>query len=106
MSSRPALKALVRDPNGGERIIRPAGRDAWALLELAEAGPKGCTPLDNPAPRWSAYVHKLRRRFGLHIETVHEAHRGAFPGTHARYVLRTPVEIVSTEGLDGWRAVA
>ena len=71
------------------------GRDAWALLELVKAESKGCTPIDNPGPRWSAYVHKLRHNFGLNIETIHEAHGGQFAGTHARYVLHSMVEIIA-----------
>ena len=70
------------------------GRDAWALLELMDAGEKGCTPIDNPGPRWSAYVFNLRG-LGLAIETMHEPHRGRFAGTHARYVLRSHVEIIA-----------
>lgn len=64
------------------------GRDAWALSQLLEAGERGCTPIENPAPRWSGYVHKLRK-MGVYIETINEPHSGAFPGTHARYVLRS-----------------
>jgi hypothetical protein len=71
------------------------GRDAWAFLELVKAGQSGCTPIDNPGPRWSAYVHKLKRLHGLTIETITEAHRGPFSGTHARYVLHTKIEILS-----------
>ena len=62
------------------------GRLEWALLQLAEAGARGCTPIDNPAPRWSGYVHALRE-LGVDIETVTERHSGPFPGNHARYVL-------------------
>ena len=62
------------------------GRLEWALLQLAEAGARGCTPIDNPAPRWSGYVHALRER-GVDIETVTERHSGPFPGNHARYIL-------------------
>jgi hypothetical protein len=72
-----------------------SGRDAWALLELLNAGPRGCTPIDNPGPRWSGYVHKLRHRHGLAIETIHEAHHGAFPGSHARYVLHSVLRVIS-----------
>ncbi len=61
------------------------GRDAWALLELHRAGDCGCTPLTHPGPRWSGYVHKLRK-LGLRIETVTESHDGPFAGHHARYV--------------------
>jgi len=69
------------------------GRDAWALRELMDAGDLGVTPLDTPGPRWSGYVHKLRGA-GLVIETIHESHRGPFPGTHARYVLRSTVTVL------------
>ena len=75
-----------------------AGRDAWALLELVKAGAKGVTPIDVPGPRWSAYVHTLRR-LGIAVETVHERHAGPFPGTHARYVLRAPVTVLKPEGI-------
>ena len=79
-------------PEGGEPFtIEAKGREAWALDRLLTAGPKGCTPIDQPAPRWSAYVHKLRKR-GVPIETVTEPHGGAFSGTHGRYVLRAVVQ--------------
>ncbi|MEP6826597.1 MAG: hypothetical protein ABJA10_00835 [Aestuariivirga sp.] len=71
------------------------GRDAWALLQLVAAGPNGCTPIDNPGPRWSGYVFNLKRNPGLAIVTHHEAHRGNFPGTHGRYILKSDVEIIS-----------
>ena len=71
------------------------GRDAWALMQLIAAGPKGCTAIDNPGPRWSGYVFNLKRDHGLSIVTIHEAHRGNFPGTHGRYVLLSNVEIIS-----------
>ena len=78
-------------PEGGEAFtIEAKGRDAWALDRLAKAGPKGCTPIEQPAPRWSAYVHRLRG-MGVPIETVTEAHCGHFAGTHGRYVLRALV---------------
>jgi hypothetical protein len=67
------------------------GRYAWALRALIRARAKGCTPMDAPAPRWSAYVHKLRTEYGLPIETVHEVHGGPFKGVHGRYVLRASV---------------
>lgn len=70
--------------------IEAKGRDAWALDRLCEAGPKGCTPIDQPAPRWSAYVFNLRG-LGVPIETLTEPHGGEFSGTHGRYVLRATV---------------
>jgi hypothetical protein len=36
------------------------------------------------------------RRGGLEIETVEERHAGPYPGRHARYLLRSAVEVVST----------
>jgi hypothetical protein len=73
------------------RTITPAGRDAWALGELITAGADGCTPIDNPGPRWSGYVFKLKRIYGLNIETITEMHGGEYAGKHARYVLRSKV---------------
>lgn len=69
------------------------GHDAWALRNLINAGAAGCTPIEHPGPRWSHYVFKLRG-FGFLIETVNENHGGPFAGTHARYVLRSEVEII------------
>jgi hypothetical protein len=72
---------------------------ALAGLQGVKAGTSGCTPIDNPAPRWSAYVFNLKREHNLSIETRHEPHRGDFPGTHGRYVLLSPVEISDAAGL-------
>lgn len=80
----------------GAYLLEIAGRDEWALRQLLAAGAKGCTPIDNPAPRWSAYIHKLRR-MGIEIETVDERHGGPFPGRHARYVLHSPVRAVEAQ---------
>jgi hypothetical protein len=82
-------------PATGETFTRTViGRDAWALLSLLLAGPRGCTPIQRPAPRWSHYVFKLRRA-GINVETIHEGHEGSFAGTHARYLLR---DLVSVHG--------
>ena len=81
----------VREPYGTDRIIFVRGRDRWALESLIRAGDRGCTPIDHPGPRWSAYVHDLRHEHGLNIETVTEEHGPPFGGTHARYVLRSAV---------------
>jgi hypothetical protein len=78
-------------PEGGEPFtIYAKGREAWALDRLRWAGANGCTPIEQPAPRWSAYVHTLRER-GVPIETIYEPHGGEFSGTHGRYVLRADV---------------
>ena len=78
-------------PEGGEPFaVEAKGRNAWALDRLREAGSRGCTPIDQPAPRWSAYVFNLRA-LGVPIETVTEPHGGAYAGNHGRYVLRARV---------------
>ena len=82
-------------PDGGSFTLNAVqGRVAWALDRLIAAGPTGCTPITEPSPRWSAYVHDLRG-LGVLIETVPERHSGAYSGTHGRYVLRCDVRRVS-----------
>ena len=90
MSERLTLHFTI-EPSG--IVLTVFGRDAWALNQLLDAGERGCTPIDNPAPRWSGYVHNLRK-LGVDVETIHEPHKGPFPGTHARYVLRSRVTIL------------
>lgn len=104
MGKRNVLNVTARLGHDGA-IITAMGRDAWALLELLKAGEMGCTPIDHPGPRWSAYVFNLRQ-MGLVIETVHENHKGDFAGTHARYVLRSPIEIVAQSDLARMREAA
>jgi len=60
-------------PSAGKafRII-VSGRDHWALDRLRKAGARGCTPIQNPAPRWAACVHNLRD-LGLEIGAITEA---------------------------------
>lgn len=77
------------------------GRYGWALKNLVAAGKRGCTPIDHPGPRWSAYIYRLRKNYGLVIETVNEAHDGPFPGSHARYLLHTEVEIIPADASAG-----
>jgi hypothetical protein len=81
------------DDETAARDLSFEGRDAWALTQLLEASNSGCTPIDNPAPRWSHYIYKLRRA-GIVIETIHEAHGGPFAGYHARYVLRSRIRVI------------
>ncbi|MGL5362988.1 MAG: winged helix domain-containing protein [Bosea sp. (in: a-proteobacteria)] len=73
-----------------------AGRDAWTLARLIEAGDKGVTPLERPAPRWSEYVRRLRRA-GLTIETITEKHGGPYSGHHGRYVLRSAITVLRSK---------
>lgn len=84
-------------PDGERAQISVQGRDRWALENLARAGVRGCTPIDNPAPRWSAYIWNLRAQ-GVEIETIHERHEGPYAGTHGRYVLRCAVTRLAEGG--------
>jgi hypothetical protein len=70
-----------------------AGRMAWALERLIQAGENGVTTLEDPAPRWSHYIYQLRRS-GIAVDTEHESHGGPYSGHHGRYRLTTPVEII------------
>jgi hypothetical protein len=83
--------------DAGSPAVTVIGRNAWALQQLKAANDNGCTPIDNPGPRWSAYVHNLRK-LGLVIETISERHGGPFAGEHARYVLRTDITIEESTG--------
>lgn len=73
-----------------QRVISISGRDRRALEALIAASRKGCTPIGTSAPRWSGYVFNLCH-LGVPIETVPDAHGGAFKGMHARYVLQAVV---------------
>ncbi len=66
------------------------GQTAKALAALMAAGAQGVTALEvnSWAYRLGAYVHELRHRHGLAIETQREPHEG---GWHGRYVLHSPV---------------
>jgi hypothetical protein len=87
------LKSITIKIEGDPTRLTFRGRDAWALNNLIEAGERGCTPISNPAPRWSHYVFKLRRG-GVGIVTHNEKHAGPYAGTHARYILSVPVTVI------------
>jgi hypothetical protein len=89
------VRARIGDDHGPMVTVR--GREAWALLALMAAEERGCTPIDTPGPRWSGYVHDLRK-LGVVIKTIRERHGGAFPGDHARYVLRSRITVLDTLG--------
>ena len=75
------------------RTLTVTRREAWTLHALVEAGDRGVTVRERPAPRWSGYVLALRRK-GVPVETVPETHGGAFPGRHGRYRLAVAVDVV------------
>ena len=92
VKSRGRTKYLVRDPetNTTVGIAVPSGRQSETLEALIRSGATGCNFWDNRAPRWAAYVHRLRVQ-GFNIRTDKEEHGGAYPGYHARYVLVSEV---------------
>ena len=65
-------------------------------LGSSSADPSGFTAIGHPGPRFSSYVHKLRKA-EFSIETITEAHGGPFAGKHARYVLRETTVIEDHE---------
>jgi hypothetical protein len=87
------LKIHVRIGSSDGPVVSLIGRDAFAFRQLKNADARGHTPIDHPGPRWSSYVHKLRKA-GFLIETVTEAHGGPFAGKHARYVLRSETTVI------------
>lgn len=93
-----SLTIRARIGEGDGRVVIVRGREAWALWKLVAAGNRGCTPIDHPGPRWSGYVHDLRK-LGISIETIREPHGGPFPGGHARYVVRCRVTILERLGV-------
>jgi hypothetical protein len=95
MTRAVSLTIRVRIGDDDGPAVTVGGREAWALLALMAAGERGCTP--TPGPRWSGYVHDLRK-LGVVIETIRERHGGAFPGDHARYVLRSRITVLDTLG--------
>lgn len=78
--------------DGSAKILHLDGRPAWALKEMIEAGGDGVTAIDYPGVRVADAVFKLRK-IGIVIDTIHEAHGGDFKRRHARYVLRSKVEL-------------
>lgn len=86
-----ATTVKIRLADGSQQTF--AGREAWALKRLVDAGRVGVTTINHPAPRWSHYVYRLRKA-GLTITTDYEQHKGDFPGNHGRYRLETPVAII------------
>lgn len=80
--------------NWGEqpRTFNFKGRVGWMMAQLADAGPRGVTAIERPAPRVSAYIHSLRK-CGVPIETEIETHEGAYSGHHARYRLSCDAQV-------------
>ena len=87
----------VTNPRGQSFILILSGRNKWALDALINAGKQGCTSINHPAPRWSAYIHNLRT-FGVAVKTITSQHGNALAGKHARYVLLAEAAVVLIGG--------
>lgn len=85
--------SIELDTDNGPHRMTFEGREAWALGQLITVGEQGVAPIHRPAPRWSHYIHMLRKA-GLDIETIHEPHGGPFSGHHGRYVLRSKIKML------------
>ncbi|GGE05570.1 hypothetical protein GCM10011529_09950 [Polymorphobacter glacialis] len=88
MRAQPVITAI--GPRGPMTVN---GQVAKSLEALIRCGTAGVTALEvaSWAYRLGAYVHNLRRDYGLVIETMRETHEG---GWHGRYVLHSPVTII------------
>lgn len=74
------------------------GRVAWCLKELLVADEFGITGYNSHGPRVAAYIHTLRKCYGLEIETELEPHGGPYPGRHARYRLWSKIKVLRDTG--------
>ncbi|WP_194304099.1 winged helix domain-containing protein [Chthonobacter albigriseus] len=97
LSSNPVVRVVAIVGEGEAASTRTyRGRFANTLAMLVDAGATGITAFDNPGPRLSHYVMKLRQS-GLAITTEDVKHGGPFPGHHGRYRLASAVRIVEAE---------
>lgn len=83
--------------NEQPRTFTLQGRLGWTIAHLVQAGSRGITTIERPAPRIPAYVHELRK-MGFQIETEMEPHKGAYSGHHARYRLTCDVQFSEMNG--------
>ena len=84
---------------GDDKIYEVLGQEARTLNALIAAGSGGITSLEMSswALRLAHYAMKLRR-LGLDIETVREDHHHPVKGWHARYILKTSIQILGDQG--------
>jgi hypothetical protein len=91
------LRAVIGEGEAA-RAVEIDGRPAWLLGKLVEAGERGITAAELPAGlRLSHFAWRLRRHYGLSIETVQEPNTGSFGGSHGRYRLVSPVQILADD---------
>ena len=93
MNTRKWTVRFVFYQNGKRRECIASGRNAQTLLCLVTAGKEGITAAEIScwANRLGAYVHCLRKDYGLDIITHTQPHEGGF---HGRYELLDAVELI------------
>ena len=91
-----AIEVQIWENKKPRTVIIKAATLSRTLLALVLAGESGITALEmgSWAFRLSAYVHRLKKDYGLDIKTEKESHLN---GWHARYILQTPVDILDVE---------
>lgn len=101
---KPIKLSFIATIHGGETShkVKVSGRPAWFLLTLLQAGSRGTTTLERPAPRISHYLFILRRQ-GINVSTEYETHGGGFSGNHGRFKLIDRVTVADGT-LDEWLA--
>ncbi len=83
--------------NKEPKVIHITSRTvARTIAALASKGQHGVTALEMSswAFRLGAYIHILKRDYGLDIVTLREEHPH---GWHGRYVLHTPIEVLEIQ---------
>lgn len=89
----PRKRLIVKAIGPDGQPFKETGQVARVLLSLVKAGEAGITPLARQtwSLRLSDHVRKLKNRRGLTIVTLWGKHDD---GRHARYVLRSTVNII------------
>ena len=99
--SRLKLSFIVQYPKG-ERQVDLVGQFARTMRELVCAGSDGITSGEVSNQGWGYrlghYVHILRKKYDVEIETLREEHNGeAGKGWHGRYNLLTKARLLKQD---------
>ena len=92
-------RAVVHEPLGDRHITITGKRFCQTIRALVNAGHRGTTAaeMSNWALRLGQYIHILRRKYYLNIETKREPNSDGC-GRHGRYVLRSSVTLLGGAG--------
>ena len=94
--SKAPVLATILDTPSEPKTIKLSKRLAQTIRALVEKGTVGITALEMStwALRLGAYIHILRRTYGITILTVMEPHED---GKHGRYILQSNVTLQEPE---------